>query len=627
MLNTMLNTLTGGLPNVAIGPFGIDAKPLHDVQNSPVLLGPADDPGSAKLKIDAAYRFDKTVIVAGWCTGKRELGLSVDGLALEVQRVELARPDVAAHFLAVSSEGLGFVLVATAPPADEVSLTWESIEDDFDGQSRTLRFSTEAPSSSNQLHVLGPAMGLLALSYEPHSLAWSKVIAKAPASGDACRNARGFLEACSASELSREAVVVGWVVHTGGAVVWLEDERGRTHSLEGAFRRFRQDVHAAVGNEFGHASRDAGFVLRLRGLRPGATLKLKAVSETGVHVLSTVSCLPLPVEPVAAARFLFSIGTPTPDLYRRVPLVDEPLLGPLIQHRQTIWDELPVTRRQLGSAVAQPKVSVVVPLYGRTDFVEHQLIEFSKDPWFRAHAELIYVVDDPSLIESFPAQAESLHRLYQLPFLWVWGSANRGFSGANNLGAAQSRAPLLVFLNSDAFPQKPGWLQALTQVLDRRLDIGAVGPRLVFADGSIQHAGMQFMRREELGIWANHHANMGLDPALDPHSELTIVPAVTGACLAMRRADLEKLGGWDAGYLIGDFEDSDLCLQLRAAGLKIAYLPTVQLTHLERQSFKLLGQDDFRNRVVIYNAVRHQQRWEQLISAADTPAQPAQAAR
>src|SRR3546814_13338009 len=72
--------------------------------------------------------------------------------------------------------------------------------------------------------------------------------------------------------------------------------------------------------------------------------------------------------------------------------------------------------------------------------------------------------------------------------------------------------------------------------------------------------------------------------------------------------------------LIGDFEDSDLCLKLRNEGMKIAYLPTVQLTHLERQSFKLLGENEFRTRVVIYNAVRHQERWKKLIeSPVDGP--------
>jgi GT2 family glycosyltransferase len=152
-------------------------------------------------------------------------------------------------------------------------------------------------------------------------------------------------------------------------------------------------------------------------------------------------------------------------------------------------------------------------------------------------------------------------------------------------------------------------------VLECRPNIGAVGPRLVFGNGSIQHAGMDFQQRDELGIWVNHHPNMGLDPSLDPHTKLTLVPAVTGACLTLRRSDFDRVGGWDTGYLIGDFEDSDLCLKLRAQGQHVAYLPTVQLTHLERQSFKLLGDDEFRTRVVVYNAVRHQNRWRALIES------------
>jgi GT2 family glycosyltransferase len=106
---------------------------------------------------------------------------------------------------------------------------------------------------------------------------------------------------------------------------------------------------------------------------------------------------------------------------------------------------------------------------------------------------------------------------------------------------------------------------------------------------------------------------MGFDPTLDPAKELTVVPAVTGACMLVRRCDFDAVGGWDTGYLIGDFEDSDLCLKLRSSGLASAYLPTVQLTHLERQSMRALGSGEYRMRVTLWNALRHQQRWGELI--------------
>ena len=106
---------------------------------------------------------------------------------------------------------------------------------------------------------------------------------------------------------------------------------------------------------------------------------------------------------------------------------------------------------------------------------------------------------------------------------------------------------------------------------------------------------------------------MGIDPSLDSHSEATIVPAVTGACMLMTRALFDSIGGWDNGYLIGDFEDSDLCFKIREQGKHCVYVPTVELTHLERQSFNLTGAHDFRTKVVIYNATRHQNKWSSLL--------------
>lgn len=588
-----------------------------DVQTMPFQVSEATGSVLPLIKIDQAFKFGTLAFVAGWTTAKLELGLVSDMRELETRTLAVERPDVATHFKLSTGDGLGFVLVSETNHDAEMSLCWNA--GGVKTVSLPLRFSVAtdwlAMSASEQA-LLGPAIGIFVQQYPPFTAPWISLVKSMPVLSDICANARGFLEGARASEKTKDAIVFGWFVNTPGSVVWLEDGSGNMHSLEGAYRQFRQDVHDAVGQEFGHTCREAGFIFRLHGLKPDSKVQLKALSDKGVHVLSECQCGRLSIDPVEAARVLFSLPTPIPELHRRIPSVDEPVLDPLIKFRQEMLAELPNAFKQLGEPVARPTVSIIVPLYGRLDFMEDQIIEFIADPWFKAHAELIYVLDDPNLAEALAQVAWSLHQLYHLPFQWVWGSVNRGFSGANNLGASRARGGYLVFLNSDAFPQKPGWLEALVEVLATRPDIGTVGPRLVHADGSIQHAGMEFMRMDHLGVWVNHHPCMGLDPSLDPHNDLTIVPAVTGACMAIRRSDFDRIGGWDTGYLIGDFEDSDLCMRLHAAGLKSAYLPTVQLTHLERQSFKLLGQDEFRSRVTMYNAVRHQKLWARHIEAA-----------
>ena len=588
-----------------------------DVQATPHRVG--RDSNAVQFKVDVCRRAGTTLMVAGWRNAPIALDLGQNGHPLKAREVELERADVAQHFALPAGTPCGFVLVVDCKGDDGITLNWTHA-DGSRGQSQPLRLNTDAKLSAADQAALGPVLNLMSGRLPLNSAEWKQLVAQAPAASGPCRGARGYLEGAAACDQTKDAVVVGWVVQTPETQVWLEDQNGHAYALDNAYRRFRQDVHDAVGNDFGHASRNAGFVLHIQGLKAGTVLRLKAFTENGLHTLSETNCTTLPVDPVAAARWLFAVGTPVSDLHRRIPLVDEPVLAPLIEHRQAIWDELPIQVRTLGLPPEEPQASVIVPLYGRIDFVEHQLIEFAKDEWLQAHGEIVYVVDDARIVESFNSLAESLHRLYKIPFKWVWGSVNRGFSGANNLGAQCARGQHLIFLNSDAFPQQAGWVPTMVDTLDQHPSLGALGVRLVYGDGGLQHAGMEFQRRDELGIWVNHHPHMGLDPSLDPHQSLTALPAVTGACLAMRRADFDRIGGWDTGYLIGDFEDSDLCLKLRAEGMQIGYLPSVQLTHLERQSFKLLGQDEFRQRVVIYNAVRHQSRWNHVIQQAVAPA-------
>ena len=538
----------------------------------------------AGLKIDTARITDRQVEIWGWCAGEIQVQLLCNGRPLKQIITRNLRPDVAETLKWIEpEEGFGVTLTATGP-------------------------KTQKNHYALQIQVKD---GQQTRSFQ-RPLELEKIVTPGKISPGVI-HAIGHLEVAAASALTQDAIVIGWVIHDPDVTVWLENGDGDRHPFINAFRIARQDVFDAYGSSFGHDAREGGFMLLLPGMMPSEKIRLMAMSGDESIVLGTIECTRLEATSTACARWLLGIATPLSQMQKRLPLIDGPIIDAFLRYEQQAWVELPLQARQFGRPTANPDVSVIVPLYGRSDFVEHQLIEFCRDAWFIQNAELIYVLDDPKLADSFPALAEHLYRLYRLPFKWVWGGVNRGFSGANNLGASQATGKHLLFLNSDAFPQQPGWLQPLLSVLDDHLEIGAVGPRLVLADGSIQHAGMEFMRREELGIWINHHPFMGLDPTLDPAHQLTIVPAITGACLAIRRSDFDRIGGWDTGYLIGDFEDSDLCLKLRAEGLEIAYLPTVQLTHLERQSFKLLGQDDFRTRVTIYNAVRHQNRWQHLI--------------
>jgi GT2 family glycosyltransferase len=537
------------------------------------------------LRVDSVTAVSGLIELQGWMVGDGTIALHSDGVQLATTISRGKRPDVSVALnLPEPSHGFGFALSASwlGSPCT-LSVSYERL-----GKSHTHQFPVDIKRAA----------------YQPNNLL--------------C--AVGHLEEAALSPTLLEGVVSGWVVHDAETEVWLQDDEGERYAFTNAYWFYRKDIFEIHADTFCTAARHTGFLIRITVRVPCVSIRLVARRADRTWVVSDIKFAPLPSTSKQAARWLFNLITPVSELTERFAKVDEPVLRLLLGHDQQQWPDLPVQVTDIGVQVPTPRVSVVVPLFGRIEFVEHQLIEFCRDAELLASAELIYVVDDPNIVEQFRVLASSLHRLYKVPFRWLWGGVNRGFSGANNLGASFARGKYLAFVNSDVIPQAPGWLEPLIEVLASRSDIGCVAPRLTFADGSIQHAGMTFLRREDLGVWINDHPGMGLHPSLDPCKELSIVPAVTGACLVVRKAELLSLDGWDTGYLIGDFEDSDLCLTLRHAGLSTAYLPAVQLTHLERQSFKDVGADQFRMRLVIYNAARHQRRWGKLIDPAHASA-------
>lgn len=268
--------------------------------------------------------------------------------------------------------------------------------------------------------------------------------------------------------------------------------------------------------------------------------------------------------------------------------------------------------KDYGLPETAPLVSIVVPLYKVLDFLRFQLSGMATDPWLAANTEIIYVLDSPEIQDETEHLLGGLHLLHGLPMKLVVMNRNGGYARACNAGARFARGAILVMLNSDVVPSSPGWLQILSRPLLENRALGAIGPKLLFEDGSLQHAGLYF-GRDRRGIWLNHHFHKGMPGDYRPAQQTRDVPGVTGACLVSRRETYERVGGFAEDYVIGDYEDSDLCLKIRRLGLQIAYEPAACLYHLERRSIRR-SQDYMRGVASQYNSWLHTQRWEDDIS-------------
>ena len=144
---------------------------------------------------------------------------------------------------------------------------------------------------------------------------------------------------------------------------------------------------------------------------------------------------------------------------------------------------------------------------------------------------------------------------------------------------AATDAPLICFLNNDTEVITSDWLDRMAgEAL--RPEVGAVGARLLYADGTVQHAGVVL----GLGGVAGH-GEAGLLATAPGHLCRAVAThrrgAVTAACLMIRREVFVAAGGSDDVHLAIDFNDVDLCLRLADSGLINVMLPSVELVHKE----------------------------------------------
>jgi GT2 family glycosyltransferase len=196
----------------------------------------------------------------------------------------------------------------------------------------------------------------------------------------------------------------------------------------------------------------------------------------------------------------------------------------------------------------------------------------------------------------------------------LYPGVNLGFSGINNFAASHATADVLLFLNSDCFFTKPSTLfKALSWV--QAPSAGAVGFRLLYPSGEIQHDGMNNDRwNEDPDFVVNLHPGIGKKPGEASRYASQFVSLLTAACLMLKKKVFLEVGGFNRMYLRGDFEDSDLCLKLLVTGYRLGLVQTEDIYHLERQS---IAQQEPRARQVItlVNSHLYAQRWEKVIES------------
>ncbi|MDB5376577.1 MAG: hypothetical protein JWR00_1023, partial [Rubritepida sp.] len=284
---------------------------------------------------------------------------------------------------------------------------------------------------------------------------------------------------------------------------------------------------------------------------------------------------------------------------------DVVLGAPLVAlNRARLALPMAVEERVFGVAPETPRASLVIPLHGRLDLLTAQAALLSDLP----ADEVILVLDEPPRREAAIERAAALSHRFGLPLRLLLPAESRGFGPASNLGLERARGRYVCFLNADAFPESPGWLDRLVGALDDP-SVGAAGARLLYPDGSLQHGGMIPQPAADRAGWVfPEHPGKGLRPPA-ASSAPRDVPALTGACLAMRREVAQRYGGFDPAYVIGDFEDADLCAKLARDGLRLTMVDTAEVTHLERQSQGRVAAEQGRWNLTLLNAWIYNRRW------------------
>lgn len=228
-----------------------------------------------------------------------------------------------------------------------------------------------------------------------------------------------------------------------------------------------------------------------------------------------------------------------------------------------------------------PLVSIVLPTAGMTVEFEGRRIDLLANALLNIYRESSYGNIEVVIIHNGNLSVE--HEALATSFgcrLVHYSEPRFNISKKLNLGVSEARGEFVVLLNDDIEVANAAWIERMLEHFEKD-HVGVVGARLLYPDGTIQHAGVV------MNWGAPDHVMRGAPGDSDGYFLSTSgthnYAAVTGACMMVRRDDYISVGGFPEDLAIS-YNDIDFCQKIRLKGRSIVYAPQVVLTHMESQS-------------------------------------------
>jgi GT2 family glycosyltransferase len=246
------------------------------------------------------------------------------------------------------------------------------------------------------------------------------------------------------------------------------------------------------------------------------------------------------------------------------------------------------------------RVGIIVPTRDQVDLLKECIDSIIANTDYPDTAYAIVIVDNDSREEPTTSYLTELSAKPNITIVPAPGEFN--FAKICNAGAAAVDCDVVIFLNNDMSVIRGDWIRQLVSLASLP-DVGVVGAKLLYPDGTIQHGGVVLGIQ---GVGAHRLVGVGheIAEAFDVTREMS---AVTGACIAVRQTLFKDLGGFDPALKVA-FNDVKLCIDARQAGYRNLYVSDALLFHHESKS-RGFDQSPFKkarnNREAIYVRERY----------------------